>query len=318
VRFLCAANYDKGIISATLDANVGFIANRKNVLQEKFCIIPMDKFCTAGLGLTISLIAFTLPVSADTITAFIGSATKPAMEETLRTFSRETNVEVIAHYGGSGNVLSQMKISGIGDIYFPGSPDFMEKAKQEGLVDPGSIKTVAYLVPAINVATGNKKNIQSLCDLTKDGVNVVIANPRVVCVGLYAIEIFEANGLSGLIKPRIKSYTESCARTANTVAIGGADAVMGWRVFEHWNPERIETVLLKPEQIPRIAFIPIAITTFSKKKELADKLITFVTSPDAKAIFKKWGYLTEEKEALAHAPQARIGGEYVLPEGWQH
>ena len=102
------------------------------------------------------------------------------------------------------------------------------------------------------------------------------------------------------------------------MAIGGADAVMGWRVFEHWNPERIETVLLKPEQIPRIAYIPIAVSSFSKKRALAKEFITFVISPLTKQIFKKWGYLTEEEEARAYAPQARIGGEYTLPKGWQH
>ena len=274
------------------------------------------KLCFAGVGLTISLLTFTCTVSAETITAFIGSAVKPAMEETIRAFSRETNVEVVAHYGGSGNILSQMKLSGIGDIYLSGSPDFMEKAKKQDLVDPDSIRILAYLVPAINVPKGNKKNIDSLHDLANDDVHVVIANPRVVCVGLYAVEIFEANNLSALIKPRIKSYVESCARTANTAAIGGADAVMGWRVFQHWNPERIETVLLKPQQIPRIAYVPIAVSSFSEKKELAGQFITFVISPEAKQIFKKWGYLTDEKEARAYAPQARIGGEYILPQGW--
>jgi molybdate transport system substrate-binding protein len=194
----------------------------------------------------------------------------------------------------------------------------MEKAKKEHLVDPNSIRIVSYLVPAINVPKGNRRSVKSLRDLASDDVHLVIANPRVVCVGLYAVEIFESNDLTALVKPRIKSYTESCARTANTVAIGGADAVMGWRVFEHWNPERIETVLLKPEQIPRIAYIPIAISTLSRKRELAEEFITFVVSPDAKKIFRKWGYLTEEKEARAYAPEARIGGEYTLPQGWQH
>jgi len=281
-------------------------------------MLPRPKLCIAALSLAISLISLTFTASAETLTAFIGSATKPAMEETIRAFSQETNVEVVAHYGGSGNVLSQMKLSGIGDIYLPGTPDFMEKAKKEELVDPDSIEIVAYLVPAINVAKGNKKSVASLHDLMNDDVHVVIANPRVVCVGLYAVEIFEANNLSALIKPKIRSYTEGCARTANTVAIGGADGVMGWRVFEHWNPERIETVLLKPEQIPRIAYIPMAVATSSQKKELAHKFITYVVSPAAKQIFKKWGYLTEEVEARVYAPEARIGGEYILPRGWQH
>jgi len=61
-----------------------------------------------------------------------------------------------------------MKLSKKGDLYFPGSSDFMELAKKEDLVFPESEKIVVYLVSAINVQKGNPKGIHSLRDLTKD------------------------------------------------------------------------------------------------------------------------------------------------------
>jgi molybdate transport system substrate-binding protein len=253
---------------------------------------------------------------AETLMVFIGSASKPAMEEIIGLFTKKTGVEVMAHYGGSGEMLSQMLLSGRGDIYMPGSPDFMERAKKAGAVEAGSIRIAAYLIPAINVQKENPKNIQILQDLTREDVRLIIANPKVVCVGLYAVEIFEANGLSAQLRPRITSYTESCARTANTLAMGGADAVIGWRVFQFWNPRRIRTVLLKPEQIRRIAYIPIAVARFARNRELAEKFVHFATSPFAKSILKKHGYILEENEARRYAPDARIGGDYKLPEGW--
>lgn len=256
------------------------------------------------------------PCAAESLTAFIGSASKPPMDEINALFSQKHGIEVAAQYGGSGEILSQMKMSGKGDIYLPGSPDFMEAAEKQGLTDPATVRIIAYLIPAINVQRGNPKNIQTLKDLARKDVDLVIANPKTVCVGLYAVEAFEAATLSSLMKPKIKSYAESCARTANIIAIGGADAVMGWEVFEHWNPDRIQTILLKPEEIPRISYIPIAVSTLSQQKEVAATYIAFVTSPEGKQIFKKWGYLTEEAEARKYAPQARIGGTYVLPAGW--
>ncbi|MBN2467428.1 MAG: substrate-binding domain-containing protein [Deltaproteobacteria bacterium] len=254
--------------------------------------------------------------STETITAFIGSATKPALEEINRLYTELYGIEVIAHYGGSGTMLSQMKLAGQGDIYLPGSPDFMEKAKREQVIDPDSIKIVAYLIPAINVQKGNPKNITSLKDLIRDDIDLVIANPRVVCVGLYAVEIFETNNLSSPIQPKIKSYTESCARTANTIAIGGVDVVMGWRVFQYWNPDRIETVLLQAEEIPRICYIPIAVSRFSANKDRAVHYAEFIISSQSRKIFEKWGYITNEQEARKYAPHAAISGEYSLPQGW--
>jgi molybdate transport system substrate-binding protein len=91
---------------------------------------------------------------------------------------------------------------------------------------------------------------------------------------------------------------------------------MGWEVFEHWNSDRIQTILLKPEEIPRISYIPIAVSTLSQQKDVAAHYLAFVTSPEGTQIFKKWGYLTDEAEARKYAPHARIGGTYVLPAGW--
>jgi molybdate transport system substrate-binding protein len=234
----------------------------------------------------------------------------------IKAFSEKTGNEVIAIYGGSGKLLSQMKLSGKGDVYLSASSDFMEKAKKHEIVDPSSEQIVAYLIPAINVQKGNPKNIRSLQDLTREDIELVIANPRFVCVGLYAVEIFEANNLSALIRPRIKSYAESGARTANTIAIGGADAVIGWRVFEHWNTERIQTVLLKPEEVPRISYISIAVSRFSEKRALAEEFLAFVVSPEGKQMFESRGYIVDEEAARRFAPQAHLGGDCALPQGW--
>ena len=75
-------------------------------------------------------------VGAETITVFCGAATKPAMEEAARAFERETGTKVYLNFGGSGTVLSQMKLSKTGDLFIPGTPDYMEKAKQRGRPRP--------------------------------------------------------------------------------------------------------------------------------------------------------------------------------------
>ncbi|HBC73598.1 MAG TPA: molybdate ABC transporter substrate-binding protein, partial [Candidatus Wallbacteria bacterium] len=40
--------------------------------------------------------------------------------------------------------------------------------------------------------------------------------------------------------------------------------VIGWSVFEHWSPERIETIKIKPEELSRLSYLSIAITSCSK------------------------------------------------------
>lgn len=252
---------------------------------------------------------------------FAGAASKPATEEVIQLFQKRTGISVDASFGGSGFVLSQMKLTRKGDLYFPGSSDFMELAKKEGLVFPETEKIIVYLIPAINVQKGNPKRIFSLKDLTREGIRVAIANPEFVCVGAYAAEIIEKN-LNPHEKEKLKknlvNYTESCEKTANAISLKAVDAVIGWRVFQYWDPERIETIYLKPSEIPRIGYIPIAISTFCRDKGLAQKFIDFLLSVEGKEVFRKYHYLMDLQEARQFTrPETPVGGEWRLPEEWR-
>jgi molybdate transport system substrate-binding protein len=285
--------------------------------------MEVKKIVSIALMLVFSvlLVVENVQPSSKRILVFAGAASKPATEAAVKIFQEKTGIPVDVLFGGSGFVLSQMKLSKKGDIYFPGSSDFMEIAKKEGLVFPESEKIIVYLIPAINVQRGNPKGIHSLKDLTKDGVRVAIANPEMVCVGTYAVEIVEKN-LHSFEQERFKrnlvNYTESCEKTANVISLKAVDAVIGWRVFQYWDPQRIETIYLKPEEISRIGYIPIAISKFTHDKMSAQKFIDFLLSPQGKIIFQKYHYLMDPQEARLFAKSdTPIGGEYLLPDRWR-
>lgn len=252
-----------------------------------------------------------------TITAFVGSASKPAMEEAAALFEEETGIKVYLNFGGSGTMLSQIELSQSGDLYIPGSQDYITKAERNGVIDVASLIKIAYLVPVIAVQHGNPKNIKSLEDLTKPGIEIGIGNPQSVCLGLYAIEIFEYNSLLEEINENITVHTESCTKTATLISLQSVDVVIGWDVFHDWDPERIDVVYLQPNQLPRLAYIPGVVTNFAADKDTAQQFLDFLVSEEGQQIFQKWGYITSEEEAKEYAPNAEIGGEYQLPVDYQ-
>jgi molybdate transport system substrate-binding protein len=254
--------------------------------------------------------------SSKSITAFVGSASKPPMEEAAAAFEEETGIKVYLTFGGSGALLSQLEISRSGDLYIPGSPDYMVKAERKNIVDPASEKKIAYLVPVIAVQRGNPEDIKSLADLAGPGIEVGIGNPEAVCLGLYAVEILEYNHLLEEVGKNIIVNAKSCEDTATLISMKSVDAVIGWDVFQHWDPDNIEVVYLAPEQLPRIAYVPAAVTAFAQDKESARAFLDFLVSPEGQSIFRKWGYITTEEEAMTLAPGAAIGGEYQLPENY--
>ncbi|QJA05442.1 molybdate ABC transporter substrate-binding protein [Thermosulfurimonas marina] len=251
---------------------------------------------------------------------FAGSASKPATEEAARVFERRTGTKVDLVFGGSGFVLSQMLLSHKGDLYFPGSSDYMELAKEKGAVLSETERRVVYLVPAIIVARGNPKHIRGLRDLLRPEVRVAIANPEGVCLGAYAVEVLEKS-LSPeevrLFRKKLVNYTGSCAKTAAVVALGAVDAVLGWRVFALWDPEHLEVVKLKPQEVARVGYIPIAVSRFSQNRKLAEDFIRFLLSEEGRAIFRRHGYFMSPEEAFAWLGEKKpVGGRFEVPRSW--
>jgi molybdate transport system substrate-binding protein len=197
----------------------------------------------------------------------------------------------------------------------------MEKAKREEAVFPETEKIIAYLVPAINVQRGNPHQIRSLKDLLKPGLRLAIAEPASVCVGAYAVEVVEKNfnpQERELFRRSLVTMVESCEKTANIISLKGVDAVLGWEVFESWDPERIERVPLKPEEVPRIGYIPAAVARFTEDRVRAEQFVNFLVSSESQTVFRRHGYLMSIPEARAYTlPNTPVGGEYVLPETWR-
>ncbi len=283
--------------------------------NEKTC--PMKKSLVVVIAVVTIFITFAGCSQEETksITVFCGSASKPAMEEAAQVFEEETGITAYLNFSGSGTVLSQMKVSQSGDLYIPGSPDYMAMAIEDGVVEPDTVVIISYLVPAILVQAGNPLNIWGLADLARLGVEVGIGNPEAVCVGLYAVEILEYNGLLEQVKPNIVTHAESCSKTAALVALKSVDAIIGWRVFSEWH-DTIDVVYLESEQIPRLSYIPGAISTYAEDKESAREFLDFLISPRGQVIFKKHGYLATEEETREYAPYAEIGGAYRLPDDY--
>jgi len=279
--------------------------------------------CPYLFAVLAALVCFPLPRplhAEERLLAFVGSASQPPTEEAIKLFTARTGIAVDATYGGSGFVLSQMALARQGDIYFPGSSDYMEMAKREGYVLPGTETRLVYLVPAINVPKGNPKGIRTLADLARPGLKVAIANPDGVCVGAYAVELVES-ALPSSLKTRFRrnlvNFTASCAATATVIALGQVDAVIGWRVFQYWDPERIETVPLSAGEIRRIGYLPMAVSRFSNNPDLARRFIEFMTTDEVKRIFARYHYFMTPEEAFAWIGEPKpVGGEYRVPSDW--
>jgi molybdate transport system substrate-binding protein len=264
-------------------------------------------------GLWVILIFSNVRADTDSMTVFCGSANKPAMEEIASLFERKENIKVHMIFGGSGTLLSQIQLSKKGEIYLPGSPDYIIIAERKKLIIEDSDRIVAYLVPGIITPMGNPADIHDLEDLAKPGMRVGIGNPETVCLGLYGIELLEKNDLLEGVLKNVVTFGASCSKTANLASLNQVDAILGWRVFHFWNPARLEYIPIAPQKMPRISYIPISIPVYTRDIQVSKKFIRFVLSPLGREIYNKYGYITSVTDAKQYCSGCTIGGEYQLP-----
>ncbi len=271
--------------------------------------------CWARLGLVFGVAAVLTVVAVITVTGqnrrpqkellvFAGAANLPPLVEAARLYEKSHGAKVRLNFNGSGVVLAQMKLARKGDVYVPGSDDYMEKAIKEKLVDPKSVRIISWLVPVINVPKGNPKGIKSLHDLAKPGIRVGIAAPGSVCLGDVAMEILDRAGLKDAVGKNIVMHAKDCSDLASQIKLGTLDAIIGWDVFAYWYPDTPMDNISIPPDVLRVRHIPAAISVFARDKKEAQRFVDFLASNIGKACYTKCGY-SVRPPALAGTKQKR-------------
>ena len=223
-----------------------------------------------------------------TLYVYCGAGMKKPMDEIGARFEEEHGVRVIYNYAGAGTLLSQMRVKQTGDLYMPGAKHYFEKALQEGLVVAG--EDVVMHIPVIAVPRGNPANIHGLADLTREGVRLGLGDPKACAIGKLADEILAKNHIP---KEAVEANVAFRGATVNelvvAVSLGQVDAAIVWKSSLAGCGEKVEIVPIPQEQ-NIVEMIPIGVLRFCGDRELAEKFVAFVASPEGASIFEKYGF----------------------------
>ncbi len=225
------------------------------------------------------------------LTVFAGAASQPATSEVARLFTQQTGISVECSFGGSGTMLNQIRMEHFGDLYIPGSNDYMDKAAADQLVDPATRQDICWLLPVICVAKGNPKGIMGLADLAKPDMRVTIGDPKSVCLGSIAKAAMEQAGVYAAVAPRIVTYAADCQQIASLIRLGEVDAAIGYDVFQRQTPDDMDCVPIAGA--PRVS-VPVAVVPFTQQRELALQFAAFIAGPEGRKVFACHGYTIAE------------------------
>ncbi|MCX6925686.1 MAG: molybdate ABC transporter substrate-binding protein, partial [Verrucomicrobia bacterium] len=166
---------------------------------------------------------------------FCAAGVRPAVEAVVREYERTFGVQLQLQYGGSGTLLSNLRITRTGDLFLAADESYIKSARDLGLL----AETVALACqrPVIAVARGNPKAVRSLEDLWRADVRVALANPDAASIGRTVRSLLQQTGQWAALEKRVTVFKPTVNEVANDVKIGSVDASIVWDAVARQYPE---------------------------------------------------------------------------------
>jgi molybdate transport system substrate-binding protein len=258
--------------------------------------------------------------AAEPLMVFCGAAFKKPMEEVAGLYQKKTGTSLNVMYAGTGTLFSQILLSKQGDVFVVPSPDIMERARKKNVIDGSSVKSIAYVVPCINVQVGNPMKIRGLKDLARPGLRVGIANPEIVYIGAIAVEIVDKQlsaDEKASFRKNVVTYAEDFNKLATMLVLKQVDAVIGMHFLEGWYPDKVTTVKMNAAEVSRIGSAQAAVISYTSRRADAARFIDFLSSVDVQPVLRKYHYFATPQEAFSWVGAKKpIGGEFSVAGDW--
>jgi ABC-type molybdate transport system substrate-binding protein len=210
-------------------------------------------------------------------------------------------------------VLSNLKIDLKPDVYAAGAPRITQMQQATGIFDT----TVAYADNrlAIMVRRGNPAQVHTLTDLGNAAVRVSMPNPAWEGIARQIEDMYRRAGGQALddriMKTKVADGTTVLTQihhrqTPIRLMLGQADAGPTWYTeafFQHMIGNPVDLVTIPDSSNLRVTYVAASLKA-APHPQAARDFITFMQSPRAQAVYRKYGFLPVAAQPAAASTAA--------------
>jgi molybdate transport system substrate-binding protein len=246
-----------------------------------------------------------------TLTVFAAASLKDSFNEIGRDFhAAHTNVTTTFSFAGSDALATQITQGAPADIFASANITQMNVVVKAGQINSRTPKVFAHNRLVVVYPKNNPANLQTLQDLAKPGIKVVLA-ASTVPAGQYALTFltkasadptFTSSYKDNVLR-NVVSYETDVKSVLTKVTLGEADAGIVYTTDAQTVTSSVGTIAI-PDTLNAIAAYPIAPVKASAHADVAQQFVDFVLSSDGQAVLAKYGFLP-----------AAGGTQYVPPTG---
>ncbi len=232
------------------------------------------------------------------LTVYCAAGLKKPIEAAAAEYIKETGTLIELQFGGTGTLLSQLRIAGKGDLFIAADEGSLADAAKLDVIR--EILPLAVQHPVIAVARGNPKRIAALADLEKPDIKLALPNPEAASIGKVSKKLLGARWDTLAKKAAVMKLTVT--EIAADVKIGASDAALVW---DSTVPqfEGLEALNL-PELSKHAEKASAAVLKSTKSSVEALKFARYLAAPEkGGAIFQKLGFQPAGGDKWAAKPE---------------
>ena len=221
--------------------------------------------------------------------AAAASLEKCFTQDLIPMFEKEHgNVKVEGTYDSSGKLQTQIEAGLDANIFFSAAEKQMNALVEEDYIAEGDVVNLLKNGLVLITGKGSQTRVTSFEDITKSET-IAVGDPSSVPAGQYAREAFESIGIWDEVSKKASLGT-NVTEVLNWVAAQSAETgvVYATDAASNENVEVIATA--KEEWLETPVIYQVAILKASEDKESVKEFMSFLQTPEAKAVFEKYGF----------------------------
>jgi molybdate transport system substrate-binding protein len=244
--------------------------------------------------LIISLPTITsTPVVAQSNTHLLVSAAaslKDVLEEIKPLYQQsKPNVKISYNFGSSGALQQQIEQGAPVDIFISAAKKQVDALEQKGLLVAGT-QNIIGKNRLVLVVPKNVVGITSFYNLKDAKVKkIAIGEPRSVPAGQYAQQVLEKLKIWNQVKPKLV-FANNVRQVLASVETGNAEAGLVYTTDAKIS-NKVKIVVAADEKYHSAIIYPLAVLKRSKNVDAAKEFSQFLSSDQAKTVFKKYGFI---------------------------
>jgi molybdate transport system substrate-binding protein len=225
--------------------------------------------------------------SPDQLTVAAASDLTPAFEEIGREFESATKTKVVFMFGSTGMLTRQIENGAPVDLFAAANVSYVDQLEKEGLIIPDT--KAVYARGRITLWTANESTLrlQGIADLARPEVmRIAIANPDHAPYGLAAKQALQSAGIWERVQPKLV-YGDNIRQTLQYAQTGNVEVSI---VALSLSIQSNGRWTLIPEELHQPIDQGLAVIKTTKNEQAARAFAAFISSPQGKAIMKKYGF----------------------------